>query len=255
MSEETKKTHGTISRRDFLRNAGIVVGGTAVGSSIFFTGCNGDTTEITSTVTNTVTKTDTKTITKYQCPFDNQEFDSLSALKAHLESVHDGGGTIVDSVGNDVIGITINNEEYVVGIQPEWSLQYLLHDILGFASIKDMCTGYGACGTCTAVVDGRPALTCMMLASECDGVVIETAEGLARDNHPLIDACVKYDCMQCGFCTPGFVTTAKALIDRIPNPTEDDIREALAGNLCRCGTYPQYIPAILEAASKTGGSK
>ena len=95
----------------------------------------------------------------------------------------------------------------------------------------------------------------MMLASECDGVVIETAEGLARDNHPLIDACVKYDCMQCGFCTPGFVTTAKALIDRIPNPTEDDIREALAGNLCRCGTYPQYIPAILEAASKTGGSK
>ncbi|MDD4465537.1 MAG: 2Fe-2S iron-sulfur cluster-binding protein, partial [Dehalococcoidales bacterium] len=113
----------------------------------------------------------------------------------------------------------------------------------------------GACGTCTAVVDGRPALTCMMLASECDGAVIETAEGLARDNHPLIDAYVKYDCMQCGFCTPGFVTTAKALIDRIPNPTEDDIKEALAGNLCRCGTYPQHIPAILEAASKVGGSK
>jgi hypothetical protein len=188
MSEETKKG---LSRRQFLKDAGIVVGGTAIGSSIFFAACKGDTTEITKTVTktDTTTKTETKTTTKYQCPFDNQEFDSLSALKAHMESAHAGEGTIVDSAGNDVVSLTINNEEYAVGIQPEWSLQYLLHDILGFASIKDMCTGYGACGTCTAVVDGRPALTCMMLASECDGAVSKPPRGWQET--PSINRCLR----------------------------------------------------------------
>ena len=113
--------------------------------------------------------------------------------------------------------------------------------------VKRFCDR-GACGSCTAIVNGRPILTCMALACEFDGAIIETAEGIAKDKHPLIEAYVQNDCMQCGYCTPGFVTTAKALLDRNPNPTEEEVVEAIAGNLCRCGTYPQHTIAILEAA-------
>jgi aerobic-type carbon monoxide dehydrogenase small subunit (CoxS/CutS family) len=89
----------------------------------------------------------------------------------------------------------------------------------------------------------------MTLAIECDGKTIETAEGIADRKHPLIETYVKHHCMQCGFCTPGFITTAKALLDRNSDPTEEEIIEALGGNLCRCGTYPQHPKAIREAAA------
>jgi aerobic-type carbon monoxide dehydrogenase small subunit (CoxS/CutS family) len=89
----------------------------------------------------------------------------------------------------------------------------------------------------------------MTLAVECEGKNIQTIEGIAKINHPLVEAYVKHHCMQCGYCTPGFVVTAKALLDKNPNPTEEEVREALAGNLCRCGTYPQHTKAVLEAAS------
>jgi aerobic-type carbon monoxide dehydrogenase small subunit (CoxS/CutS family) len=82
---------------------------------------------------------------------------------------------------------------------------------------------------------------------------VETVEGIAKAKHPLIDAYVKYSCMQCGFCTPGFIVTAKALLDRNSNPTVEEIKEALVGNLCRCGTYPQHIKAIQEAAKQLQG--
>jgi aerobic-type carbon monoxide dehydrogenase small subunit (CoxS/CutS family) len=96
----------------------------------------------------------------------------------------------------------------------------------------------------------------MTLAIECDGKHIETVEGIAASNHPLIETYVKHHCMQCGYCTPGFVVTAKALLDKNPNPTEEEIREALSGNLCRCGTYPQHPKAVAEAAEilKGGGT-
>jgi aerobic-type carbon monoxide dehydrogenase small subunit (CoxS/CutS family) len=90
----------------------------------------------------------------------------------------------------------------------------------------------------------------MALAIECDGAVIETAENLGLTDHPLVDAYIKYACMQCGYCTPGFILTAKALLDHNPKPTEDDIRDALAGNICRCGTYGQHILAVLEASGQ-----
>jgi len=106
----------------------------------------------------------------------------------------------------------------------------------------------GACGSCTVIMNGRPILSCMTLAIECNSKQIETVEGIAAVNHPLIEEYVKHHCMQCGYCTPGFVVTAKALLDRTLNPTEEEIREALGGNLCRCGTYPQHPKAILEAA-------
>ncbi|MBI4774762.1 MAG: (2Fe-2S)-binding protein [Deltaproteobacteria bacterium] len=148
-----------------------------------------------------------------------------------------------------MIGMTINGQKYQFQVEPEWTLNYLIHDKLGLTSPKMFCDR-GACGSCTVIMDGRPILSCMSLAIECDGANIETAEGIADAQHPLIDAYVTHHCMQCGYCTPGFVTTSKALLDRNPHPTEEEIMDALAGNLCRCGTYPQHVKAVLEAAGQ-----
>ena len=151
-------------------------------------------------------------------------------------------------VSDAAINLTVNGESYNVRVQSNWTLQYVLHDILGLTGTKEFCD-QGACGACSVIMDGRAVLSCMTLAVECDSQNIETIEGIARENHPLIEAYVKYHCMQCGYCTPGFIVTAKALLDRNPDPTEEEIKEALAGNLCRCGTYPQHVKAVLEAAS------
>jgi aerobic-type carbon monoxide dehydrogenase small subunit (CoxS/CutS family) len=95
----------------------------------------------------------------------------------------------------------------------------------------------------------------MAIAADCDGAVIETAEGIADAKHPLIEAYIMNWTAQCGYCTPGFLVTAKALLDRIPNPTVEEIKEALAGNLCRCGTYPAHIKAIQDAAKVLKGEE
>lgn len=151
-----------------------------------------------------------------------------------------------------IIALKVNGNSYEINVQSDWTLQYVLHDKLGLTGTKEFC-GQGACGACTVILDGRPVLSCMTMAIECNGKSVETIEGIARANHPLIEAYVKYHCMQCGFCTPGFIVTAKALLDRNPSPTEDEIKKALAGNLCRCGTYPQHIKAVMEAAGKLKG--
>jgi aerobic-type carbon monoxide dehydrogenase small subunit (CoxS/CutS family) len=155
---------------------------------------------------------------------------------------------------DSIISLTVNGNSQQVNVQSDWTLQYVLHNKLGLLGTKEFC-GQGACGACTVIIEGRPILSCMTLAIECDGKEVETIEGIAQSKHPLIESYIKYHCMQCGFCTPGFVVTAKALLDRNPNPTEDEVKEALAGNLCRCGTYPQHIKAVLEAATKLPGHK
>jgi aerobic-type carbon monoxide dehydrogenase small subunit (CoxS/CutS family) len=152
------------------------------------------------------------------------------------------------------ISIIVNGETYRLSIQCNWTLQYILHDILGLTGTKEFCNE-GACGACAVIIEGRPILSCMTLGIECNHKSIETIEGIAKAKHPLIEAYIKYSCMQCGFCTPGFVMTAKALLDRNLNPTEDEIKEALVGNLCRCGTYPQHIKAVKEAAAVLRGKK
>jgi len=146
------------------------------------------------------------------------------------------------------ITLTVNDEKYELRIQTNRTLRQVLHDDLGLIGIKEFCDG-GVCGACAVIMEGRPILSCMTLAVECEGKNIETIEGIAKINHPLVEAYVKHHCMQCGYCTPGFVVTAKALLDKNPDPTEEEVREALAGNLCRCGTYPQHTKAVLEAAS------
>jgi aerobic-type carbon monoxide dehydrogenase small subunit (CoxS/CutS family) len=147
-----------------------------------------------------------------------------------------------------LIKLTVNGEIYELRVLANWSLRQVLHDKLGLIGVKEFCDR-GVCGACAVIMDGRTVLSCMQLAIECDGKTIETIEGIAQAKHPLVESYMKHHCMQCGYCTPGFIVTAKALLDKNPNPTEDEIKEALAGNLCRCGTYPQHAKAVMEAAN------
>ena len=264
MTEEGKKESGAISRREFLKDAGLVVGGAAIGSTVLLAACGSDGETVTNTVTKTatttiqggtstvttteqvgeVTKTETKTVSKFVCPYDNLEFDTLAELKAHIEAEHAGEAP----AALNVVNLTVNGWTYEIQVEPTWSLQNVLHNKLGFISVKEMCTQHGACGSCTVIMDGRPILSCLTLAIECDGAQIETSEGIAAANHPLIEEYIMGNCMQCGYCTPGFVVTAKALLDKNQNPTQEDILIALSGNICRCATYPMHVPAIQQAA-------
>jgi carbon-monoxide dehydrogenase small subunit len=158
-----------------------------------------------------------------------------------------------DNLSSRTVNINVNGRKYNIPVEANWPLRDVLRRNLGLISIKDMCGGYGACGSCTVIMDGRPILSCSILAIECDGAVIETAEGIADANHPLIEAYIMNWTAQCGYCTPGFLVTAKALLDHNPDPTVDEIKEALSGNICRCGTYPAHIKAIQEAAKKLRG--
>jgi len=183
---------------------------------------------------------------KYLCPYCREGFDTAEGLKEHVFKMYKGRGLPVPEGG---IRLTINKSEYALKVEPNWTLYYLIHDVLGLTGSKQFCDR-GACGSCTMIVDGKPVLSCMMLAIECDGNTVETAEGIGAEGHPLIEAYAKHHAMQCGYCTPGFVVTSKALLDRNPDPTEEEIVEALAGNICRCGTYPQHAIAVKEAAAK-----
>ena len=179
----------------------------------------------------------------YVCPYCTTPHDTHEGLRAHILSDHTNE-PLPRAPGR--ISITVNGEPYDLKVEPNETLYALIHDRLGLIGAKMFCNR-GACGSCTVIMNHRPILSCMTLAIECDGAFIETVEGIAAAQHPLIEAYVTHHCMQCGYCTPGFVVTAKALLDRNPDPTEDEIREALSGNLCRCGTYPQHPKAVAEA--------
>ena len=189
----------------------------------------------------------------YVCPYCGETLDSQDGLKGHVFKAHKGRGL---PTAEGRIKLIINRAEYIFQVEPNWTLYYLIHDKLGLTGSKQFCDR-GACGSCTMIVDGRPVLSCMMLAIECDGKTIETVEGIAAEGHPLIEAYVNNHAMQCGYCTPGFVVASKALLDRNQDPTEEEIVDALAGNLCRCSTYPQHPIAVKEAAQKmkAGGVK
>lgn len=184
--------------------------------------------------------------TKFLCPYCGDTFDSYEIFKSHAVNAHTGEPT---PLPEGMIRLKVNGKDFLVQVQPEWTLNYLIHDVIGLTSPKMFCDR-GACGSCTVIMNGRPILSCMTLAIECDGKSVETAEGIAAANHPLIDAYVEHHCMQCGYCTPGFVTTAKALLDKNHNPSLGEIQEALGGNLCRCGTYPQHPKAIMQASKQ-----
>ncbi|MGH2971547.1 MAG: (2Fe-2S)-binding protein [Gaiellaceae bacterium] len=138
--------------------------------------------------------------------------------------------------------LVVNGADHVFEAPVGASLADVLRDRLGLTGTKIACNE-GHCGACTVMVDGAPVLSCITLAHTVDGEVT-TIEGLRE--HPLVAAFVKADAVQCGFCTPGQVVSAAALVAVNPTPTEEDIRHAMAGNICRCGTYPKIEEAILH---------
>jgi len=182
----------------------------------------------------------------FTCPYCSTQSGSFEGLREHILSEHKGKDL---PTPEGRIRLIINGDEHVLHVEPEWTLYHLIHDHLGMTGGKQFCDR-GACGSCTVIMDGLPVLSCMVLAIECDGRTIENIEGIAKANHPLIESYVKHHAMQCGYCTTGFVVASKALLDRNPGPTDQEIREALSGNLCRCGTYPQHVIAVQETAQK-----
>lgn len=155
-----------------------------------------------------------------------------------------------EASARNLVKLLVNGKEHRIQVESNWQLRDVLRKKLGLTSVKDMCGGQGACGSCAVIMNGRPILSCSELAVECDGAVIETAEGIADSKHPLVESYVMNWTAQCGYCTPGFIVTAKALLDHNTNPTVNDIKEALGGNICRCGNYLTHIKAILDAARK-----
>jgi aerobic-type carbon monoxide dehydrogenase small subunit (CoxS/CutS family) len=213
--DEIKAVSGHITRRAFFRDAGLAIGTPAISSMM-------------------------------------ASFPAQTAASAKVAQSAEVPHPIIRTTellaGTTAAEFTVNGGKYKLTVEPHWTLCQVLRDEIGLTSIKDWCGGYGACGSCTVIVDGRPILSCMTLACECNGAKIETAEGIAKAKHPLVGAYIKYNAFQCGYCTPGFICTAKALLDRNRKPKESDVRDALGGNLCRCATYQQHPLAVLEAA-------
>ena len=148
------------------------------------------------------------------------------------------------------ISITVNGWLYEDQVEPRVRLLDFLREDLGLIGTKEGC-GTGDCGACTVILDGRPVNSCLTLAVEADGSAVTTVEGVARDGflHPVQAAFVQLGATQCGFCTPGFIVMAKALLDENPHPSEEEIRYGLAGNLCRCTGYDRIIRAVQMAAA------
>ncbi|HET9913798.1 MAG TPA: (2Fe-2S)-binding protein [Anaerolineales bacterium] len=147
------------------------------------------------------------------------------------------------------INVTINGGLEQAVVPSNMTLMQMLRESLALTGTKNGCSA-GECGACTVLLNGEPVNSCMVLAVECDGAKIVTVEGLASDKQldPLQEAIIQAGGVQCGFCTPGILISARALLDRNPNPGEDEIREALVGNLCRCTGYVRIIEGVRAAA-------
>jgi carbon-monoxide dehydrogenase small subunit len=152
--------------------------------------------------------------------------------------------------------LVVNGEQALVSYAPYKTLLEVLREDLNLTGTKHGCE-LGECGACTVLVDGEPVLSCLVLALECEGKRIETIEGLARgaELHPLQAAFTDLGGSQCGYCTPGVIMTAKALLDKDLNVSKEDIKEATAGNLCRCTGYQQITEAIERAAGELRAEK
>lgn len=144
-----------------------------------------------------------------------------------------------------LITLTVNQKEYELAVNPNMTLIDLLRDELNLTGVKEGC-GIGECGACTVLLNGRAVSSCILLAVEADGCEIETIEGLDTEDglHPIQEAFVEHGAIQCGFCTPGMILSAKGLLNKNPNPSEKEIRTAISGNLCRCTGYQKIVEAI-----------
>jgi carbon-monoxide dehydrogenase small subunit len=151
------------------------------------------------------------------------------------------------------LSCTVNGEQVDALVDPSKTLLEVLREDCHLTGTKHGCE-LGECGACAVLVDGEPVLSCLALALECGGRTVTTIEGVAEGGqlHPLQDAIADLGGSQCGYCTPGIIVTAKALLDREPNPSREQIKEALSGNLCRCTGYLQIFEAVESAIAKIG---
>jgi aerobic-type carbon monoxide dehydrogenase small subunit (CoxS/CutS family) len=200
---ETAKTG--LSRRGFLKGAGITAAGTAL--------------------------------------IDGIQVFNQNAVAATTKNVREMGP------GAASISLNINGRDHAVELEPNTTLADALRDHLGMTGTKVVCDR-GACSACTVLLDKTPINSCMTLAVDVGDRKITTIEGIAQNGilHPLQVAFIKHDAMQCGFCTPGMVMSCAALLERKAKPSLQDVRQAVSGNLCRCGTYPKVFEATLETA-------
>jgi carbon-monoxide dehydrogenase small subunit len=168
--------------------------------------------------------------------------------------------TIRNAPGTRRVGFTVNGQYYQfnVGsqtgeISPTHTLSWTLRETLGLTGTKVSCD-QGACGCCSVIIDGKAVLSCMVLTIECDGKTITTIEGLRNPEtgalDPLQRAFIDHTAFQCGYCTPGMIMTAKAFLNENPRPTEEELKEALSGNFCRCISHYQVIRAVMSAVEK-----
>ncbi|MCW5979214.1 MAG: (2Fe-2S)-binding protein [Bryobacteraceae bacterium] len=152
------------------------------------------------------------------------------------------------------IPLTVNGRQHSLTVEPRWTLLYALREQLGLTGTKPGCER-GECGACTVLIDGQVRYACMTLAVEAAGASITTLEGLMRGEElgPVQQAFAQEDAFQCGYCTPGQAMSAEGLLRKSPNPSVDEIREEMSGNLCRCGAYPHIVKAVQRAASMRKG--
>ncbi len=157
-------------------------------------------------------------------------------------------------MSKQIIRLTVNGESSETAVEPTWTLLEAVREQLGLTGSKEGC-GTGDCGACSMIVDGRLVTSCLMLAPEADGCDVLTIEGLARNGelHPVQQAFLDAGGVQCGFCTPGMIMAAVALLESNRKPTLDEIREGLAGNLCRCTGYAKIYEAVQAASQKATG--
>jgi len=155
-----------------------------------------------------------------------------------------------------IVQLTVNGAPSEVAVEPNRTLLQVLREDLEFTGAKHGC-GLGDCGACTVILDGRPVNSCLVLAVQANGSEVLTIEGLAENGslHPIQRAFVDKGAIQCGFCTPGMILSAKALLDENPRPTEAEIRTAISGNLCRCTGYQKIVEAVKTAAEAIEGTE
>lgn len=155
----------------------------------------------------------------------------------------------MEKITKKIVKLAINNEIHEVAISVNRTLLEVLREDLSLTGTKESC-GQGACGSCTILLDGLPVRSCLLLAVEAEGRDVKTIEGLPRGEklHPVQDAFIEHHAIQCGFCSPGMILTASALLEKNPKPTEDEIRHALSGNICRCTGYAKIIDAVKALA-------
>jgi len=152
------------------------------------------------------------------------------------------------------VKLLVNGRRHRLLVEPRWSLLFVLREKLGLTGTKVGCER-GECGACTVLIQGQPRYACMILAVEAEGAEITTLEGLLKGEElgPVQQAFLEHDAFQCGYCTPGQIMAAEGLLRANPNPTLDEIRRGISGNLCRCGTYPNIVKAVRRAAGLRGG--